>query len=171
MSGFPNDATGLFPPRPRLVASRPRWAVMADGDVSSIKTKVCPDCGTTLGIDERYVTWYDGCGWNLDPTGSQSNPKSSRHFTQAARAKQRGDALFQELSAKPLARPHMTAARLTSLVVAVLVHAFTVVLGFGIYVLVTGIARASSIVAGLLLILLSVLPLASGPCLEIQPAS
>jgi hypothetical protein len=132
--------------------------VTADGDVASVNTRACPNCGVALSIDERYVTWCESCEWNLEPAESRAAPKSDRQLRQAARARKRGEALFRELSAKALERPQTTAARLASLVVALLVHAITfAVLALGVYVLVAGITHVSNIVFGVALILLSAL--------------
>lgn len=56
---------------------------------SASATKACPECGATIHVDTRAVTWCLDCEWNLHPGGSLS--------PRAARAARRNEALAGRL--------------------------------------------------------------------------
>src|SRR5262245_47708923 len=41
-----------------------------EGRAPSGVTKPCPECGATMPVDTRVVTWCPDCDWNFDPGGS-----------------------------------------------------------------------------------------------------
>src|SRR5262245_6137478 len=51
-----------------------------EGRAPSRVTKPCPECGATMPVDTRVVTWCPDCDWNLDPGGSTKSktPRATR---------------------------------------------------------------------------------------------
>lgn len=121
-----------------------------------MSSKACPQCGATLTVDPRFVTWCEHCGWNVDPSvGRQEDPPAPKR---AERAKQRGERLFQRLSDRQIERSRASRARRLAFAIAIVVHAATfAITALGAFVLVTGIPHLSSTVIGAVLIFFGLL--------------
>ncbi|MET9650189.1 M48 family metalloprotease [Streptomyces sp. NPDC006460] len=118
----------------------------------------CPACGERVPVEERFVTWCDACGWNVDPAAAHAEPRRSR--TEALRrraARHHGEQLLAELSrggAEPRADggPAMLARLL-----AAAVHGLTVALtACALYLIVAGWSTVTQPLLGGILLALAV---------------
>lgn len=83
----------------------------------------CPGCGASLPILPAWVTWCQGCDWNVDPSPPPKQSWWDRQFSQAsARTSQ---SLFVKLSEAGADKPPRNSIALNA--VAVAVHLLTVV--------------------------------------------
>ena len=124
-----SQATALPPP-----------AGATDLSSSDVAEVVCSACGQAIAVDNRYVTWCEHCGWNMD--GGVEPEKDRKKLRRQEKAKQRGERLFQGLSHSDLERPGWSAARGASVLVAVLIHVVTLsILAGGAIIAVTNFPR------------------------------
>src|SRR5262245_31890342 len=71
------------------------------GAISGV-TRPCPECGATMPVDTRGVTWCLDCEWNLDPDGAlaqRSRRAARRNEALAERLLRRGSRRRVELGA------------------------------------------------------------------------
>lgn len=71
----------------------------------------CPQCGRTVPVDRRFVTWCEHCEWNVDPTGKDLDPVPA---WRARRETRLADALYRELEHGRIQRPGWDLARVTA---------------------------------------------------------
>lgn len=103
-----------------------------------MSTHACPDCGATVPVDPRWVTWCHRCGWNL--RGPEAREAEGRLERLAASVGRRlGDRMANELADSGRLAPRPTPAKIAGYAVALAVHAFALglVLG-GIWLLAEG---------------------------------
>jgi Zn-dependent protease with chaperone function len=83
----------------------------------------CPECGAVVPFAAGFVTWCQGCEWNVDP--SPDTKKLKWRERQAAEASARASRrLFERLSATGMTGPPPRSAAIN--LVALLVHLLTV---------------------------------------------
>ncbi|MER5890257.1 M48 family metalloprotease [Streptomyces sp. NPDC001941] len=101
-------------------------------------TQACPECAAQVPVDERFGTWCEACGWNVDP--SEHRPPTGRIEALRHRTAQRyGEQLYAETTTATAAggstgatgaggRPQRGGAGALAQVLAVLVHGVTLAL-------------------------------------------
>jgi Zn-dependent protease with chaperone function len=77
----------------------------------------CPNCGRTVPADPRFVTWCDGCEWNVDPLAEPVTVPGWRRRLETRLA----DGLYRELERGRLQRPGWDLARVAAALLSVLV--------------------------------------------------
>jgi Zn-dependent protease with chaperone function len=118
--------------------------------VPPVSSQACPECGASLPLDPRYVTWCHGCGWNLrGPEAQEAEGRFERLLASVGR--RLGDRMANELAESGRLEPRLTPSRAAAYAIAVLVHAFALGLVVaGIWLLVEG-SLFPKIAGGLLL--------------------
>ncbi|GLV82229.1 hypothetical protein Slala03_19180 [Streptomyces lavendulae subsp. lavendulae] len=118
------------------------------------RTRPCPDCGSPLPLDERYVDWCAECEWNVDP--GAPDPEPGRIAAARRRLAQRfGEQLAQEMerAAAESVRPGWDASTVLAFGLALLVHAVTLILLVsGVLLVVLGWETGVQPVVGALLL-------------------
>jgi Zn-dependent protease with chaperone function len=93
---------------------------------SAVNGGTCPECGTTLFDDERFVVWCDRCNWNVDPDDRPSDRDRGGLLDRLAQ--RLGDRLYEQLRRDPDLRPRWGAAAVATYVFATFVHLFVLLL-------------------------------------------
>ncbi|HET7018276.1 MAG TPA: hypothetical protein VFI65_30440 [Streptosporangiaceae bacterium] len=98
----------------------------------------CPQCGTAMGVDARFVTWCASCEWNADPEPEQKPTFVARLLSrQQDRLARR---LYADVVAEHRFRRGGAGVAVTAWLLAGLVHLLTLaVLAGAAYVLFTGL--------------------------------
>jgi Zn-dependent protease with chaperone function/predicted RNA-binding Zn-ribbon protein involved in translation (DUF1610 family) len=115
----------------------------------------CPECGSPLTADPRFVRWCTSCGWNVHPGGTDATTRADRFGRRLNRAAE--ERLFQRVTRAGDLRPTRDGAWLAAAGLATLVHLVTLgigVTGAALIVLVPHGAPALAI--GALLVLCAV---------------
>jgi Zn-dependent protease with chaperone function len=99
-------------------------------------TTVCPDCGSAVPVDERWVIWCDACGWNLGGTEQREPRGAVGRFLDGAGAVL-GRRLAEELKRSEEVKRRLTGATAAAYVLAAVVHLVGVGLIIGAFVLAT----------------------------------
>ncbi|MFB7462114.1 M48 family metallopeptidase [Streptomyces sp. NPDC056224] len=125
--------------------------------VAAPPARECPECGTAVPRDERYVEWCGACDWNVDPGAPE--PESGRIATVRRRlARAYGEQLAAEMErgaagGAPRARDGATALAFT---ISLLVHGVTVFLVVaGVLLIVLGWETGAQPAIGVLLLVLA----------------
>ncbi|MFJ8014459.1 M48 family metalloprotease [Streptomyces sp. NPDC096339] len=92
-------------------------------------TRACPECGSPVPLDAKYVEWCAACGWNVDPAAPDAEPGRVAAFRRRL-AREYGDQLSAEMEggadgSAPRARDSST---VPASGVALLVHGVTALL-------------------------------------------
>jgi Zn-dependent protease with chaperone function len=91
----------------------------------------CPECAAPLVQSEpRFSRWCRGCDWNVDPQEQLRLSKRTKPPGRLVRLRRRiedelAERLYAELASRSMDRPGWDLAAVTSVVIAVLVHLFT----------------------------------------------
>ncbi|MFD0370452.1 M48 family metalloprotease [Streptomyces sp. NPDC127114] len=148
----------------------------ADGDAADVDpaapeagqgwgTEACPACGEPVPADPRFVTWCAACDWNVDPADGDPRPDPEPDRVERLRramAQRYGEQLFADLAQEPAsgsgAPPRPGAAGVLATVLALAVHALTLVVAvLGLWFLIAGWGEGAQPVIGVLLLALAVL--------------
>ncbi|MBT2383288.1 M48 family metallopeptidase [Streptomyces sp. ISL-11] len=90
--------------------------------------RACPECGSAIPVDERYVDWCGSCDWNVDPNPVDPRPGRVAAVRRAL-ARRYGEQLADEMGRRGgLGRPRRDAATVAAVALALLVHGMTVAL-------------------------------------------
>lgn len=99
-------------------------------DRAGTTVRTCPRCGSDIETDGRFVTWCEGCDWNVDP-----NPPEERLGRLERRRKKlterHGQSLLTEMTGGATPDPHRSASAVAAFTLALTVHAFTLALVVG----------------------------------------
>ncbi|MFC1421334.1 M48 family metalloprotease [Streptacidiphilus cavernicola] len=83
----------------------------------------CPDCGSALTADPRFVRWCQACGWNAHPGATTATTRGDRLERRLNRAAE--DRLFQRITTSGSLSPVRDGAWVAAVVLASLVHLVT----------------------------------------------
>jgi Zn-dependent protease with chaperone function len=101
---------------------------------TALTEKICPNCKASVPVHPGYVSWCDGCGWNLSPrTAADAAGIADR--IKLALGERFSEDLYRKVSAGGVLKPSLTLSKIAVLGLALLVHAVTailVVLGIGL---------------------------------------
>ncbi len=125
-------------------------------DGSGPGERPCPECGTILPVHYGYVTWCDGCGWNLKPEViSESRTLFDAIYGKLSRRLSRD--LFNRMLREESLAPRFTFSGAMAFLIAAAVHAVTVVslLAGGAFVLL-GWPNLLLVAAGLLCLCIAI---------------
>jgi Zn-dependent protease with chaperone function len=115
--------------------------------------QACPQCGKTITVDSRFVTWCESCNWNIEPPSQETRSPRAQRRQRAAKVK--GEALFKELRSSPVGKPSLSGAGIAAFGIALAIHAFTLAIFMaGVFILVTNFPTFFGFVVGGLLIVL-----------------
>ncbi|MFC8233594.1 M48 family metallopeptidase [Streptomyces sp. NPDC057284] len=111
----------------------------------------CPECGTEIRTDPRFVVWCAACDWNMD-SGEPEETHGRLERLRRRLARQHGEKLLTEVTAgKPL-RPRRDGASVLAYTIALAVHgATTALVVTGILLVVLGWGSALPLVGAVLL--------------------
>ncbi|MET7981269.1 M48 family metallopeptidase [Streptomyces sp. NPDC005281] len=94
------------------------------------RVQVCPDCGTEIHGDGRFVLWCAVCDWNVDP--ERPEEKQGRLAkARRAQARRHGERLLAELNAGEALRARRDSSAVLAFALALAVHGLTVALTAG----------------------------------------
>jgi Zn-dependent protease with chaperone function len=98
-------------------------------------TQACPNCGATLPVVQPYITWCDGCGWNIAaPVRPPPTGRFERLYEDAGRRS--GERMERELARGDNLEPRLTLTKAFAYAIAAAVHVVTLALLVGGVVLV-----------------------------------
>ncbi|GGZ69914.1 M48 family metallopeptidase [Streptomyces echinoruber] len=125
--------------------------------VAEETTRPCPQCGTRIRVDRRFIAWCAACDWNLDPQPPQPEPKRFARAEQAL-ARRHGEQLLAEMLSGAEPRPRRDAPAVLAVALALAVHGVTVVLAVvGVWCAVAGRGGPGTFLGLLLLAVAAVL--------------
>ncbi|MET8328786.1 M48 family metallopeptidase [Streptomyces sp. NPDC005181] len=111
----------------------------------------CPECGTEIRTDPRFVVWCAACDWNMDPGEPEETPGRLERLRRRL-ARQHGEKLLAEVTAGETLRPRRDGASVLAYALALAVHGVTAALVVaGILLVVFGWGSALPLVGALLL--------------------
>jgi heat shock protein HtpX len=89
----------------------------------------CPDCGAVMPVHKGYVTWCDGCDWNVNPR-QVSESRGPINEIRRRLGLGAGERLFKKLAGaeEEHLRPRLTPPLATAYVLSALVHLITLAL-------------------------------------------
>ncbi|MET7861205.1 M48 family metallopeptidase [Streptomyces sp. NPDC005318] len=87
----------------------------------------CPECGTEVRTDSRFVPWCAACDWNVDP-GAPEEAAGRLERLQRRLARQHGEKLLAEVTAGAALRPRRDVASVLAYAIALAVHGTTAAL-------------------------------------------
>ena len=91
----------------------------------------CPDCGRTVPVDRRFVTWCEGFEWNVDPGTEDLAPVPGWRVRMETKL---ADTLYRELERGRIQRPGWDLARLVAYMLSVLLLVLPIGAAvFGVY--------------------------------------
>ncbi|AWW43231.1 MULTISPECIES: M48 family metallopeptidase [Streptomyces] len=94
------------------------------------KSQACPECGTEILVDSRFVAWCAACDWNVDPEPPE--PQRDRlERVRRALARRHGEKLLAEVTDGGSLRARRDASSLLAFGIALTVHGVTVALALG----------------------------------------
>jgi heat shock protein HtpX len=115
-------------------------------------TQKCPQCGTIVPSDPRYVTWCDHCDWNVVPQQPE-RPRAVFPAMYVSMGERWGQRLYQSLRSREGHPSSLTATRLLALLCSLFVHAITFVLAtVGLVLLIHGWTYPVTLILGLFLL-------------------
>jgi hypothetical protein len=88
----------------------------------------CPECGKTVPVDRRFVTWCEHCEWNVDPGAKDLDPVPGWQVRLETRL---ADTLYRELERGRIQRPGWDLARVTAYLLSLLVLILPI--GFAVF--------------------------------------
>jgi Zn-dependent protease with chaperone function len=101
------------------------------------ESRACPSCGADIIDTPGYRTWCPQCEWNLTELRTKSKPDGVIGRWQSERSRQLGQALYDEVARKSVARPGWERAKVGAYAVALGVHALTLAMVVGAVALAT----------------------------------
>ncbi|GAA4906046.1 M48 family metalloprotease [Streptomyces coeruleoprunus] len=116
------------------------------------KVQACPQCGTEIRSDSRFVTWCAACDWNVDPARPEEQPGRLERLRRGL-ARRHGAKLLEDVTAAGgELRPHRDAASFVAYGIALVVHGVTVaLLAGGVLLAVVGWGTALPVAGAFLL--------------------
>lgn len=109
----------------------------------------CPTCGSAMPVHSGYVTWCDGCDWNINPR-TLGDPRGPIETIRRRIGQRTGRRLFESLSRAETLQPRLTAPLLLAYTMSVLVHLVTLaLLVVGIVLPLRGWPNPFAVVGGL----------------------
>ncbi|WP_405550096.1 M48 family metallopeptidase [Streptomyces microflavus] len=122
-----------------------------------LTVRPCPECGTEVRADRRFVAWCTDCGWNVDPEEPEE-PVGRLVARRRRLAREHGERLLAEVSSGASLLPRRDAAGVLAYTLALAVHTVTaVLLVAGVLLVVLGWGSALPALGLLLLVLAWVL--------------
>lgn len=91
---------------------------------------VCPQCGATIPPAHGYVGWCDRCNWNVQPH-QPDRPQTLVGSLYVGLGDRFGRSLFEELAHAQSLEPGFTPSLALAAILAVAVHAITLILALG----------------------------------------
>src|SRR5260370_117725 len=89
--------------------------------------RACPQCGSPLTSDPRFVVWCVSCDWNVEPLAKPEAPGRVERWA-GRLAERNATAVFNQVKQYLSLRPHWDVLRVLSYLVALGVHAITLTL-------------------------------------------
>lgn len=116
----------------------------------------CPQCGATIEVNPAFIAWCGQCRWNLQPY-EPPRPTGLLGARYAEFGNALGRSLFEELKTRPSLQPRLTRSLLGAVVLASVVHLFTIVFfAGGVYLIITQWPLLPVVTAGVLLVLIAI---------------
>jgi heat shock protein HtpX len=109
----------------------------ASPTLAGTTTLSCPGCGASVPAEPGFVSWCEGCGWNVQPSQSSEPPTLlGRAFV--ALGRRSGRQLFERLAGSVNLQPELSAATVLAFLLAGMVHGLTLALALGGVLLIVG---------------------------------
>ncbi|MFE9923024.1 M48 family metallopeptidase [Streptomyces sp. NPDC005774] len=117
-------------------------------------TRPCPQCGTEIRADIRFITWCAVCDWNVDPARPEEKQERLERVRRTL-ARRHGEKLLAEVTTGRRLSPRRDTPALFAYAIALGVHSVTLALvAVGIWCVVSGWGGAG-MVLGLFLLALA----------------
>ena len=115
----------------------------------------CPECGSALTTDPRFIRWCPSCGWNAHPGASAATTRGDRFGRRINRAAEAR--LFRRITESGRLRSSRDGAWLAATGLATLVHLVTLAMGASGVLLIVLVPHAlPALVVGAVLILCTI---------------